>query len=93
MLDDDENNTNQHTPIKTGVAAAELKSFVERLERLDEERKQIGYDMRDVLAEAKGRGYDTGAIKKLIALRKQDASERQEADAILDLYKSALGMA
>ncbi|MCX5496591.1 DUF2312 domain-containing protein [Kaistia dalseonensis] len=75
-----------------GVAAAQLKSIVERIERLEEEKKAIADDIKDVYGEAKGNGYDTKALRTIIRLRKQDASEREEQDAILELYKNALGM-
>jgi uncharacterized protein (UPF0335 family) len=76
-----------------GVAASQLRSFVERIERLEEEKKGIADDIRDVYAEAKGNGFDTKVLRKVIALRKKDAAERQEEEAILDLYLHALGMA
>ncbi|MET0170162.1 DUF2312 domain-containing protein [Aliihoeflea sp. PC F10.4] len=75
------------------VAAGQLRSFIERIERLEEEKKALADDIKEVYAEAKGTGFDTGAIRQLIRIRKQDASERQEAEAILDLYMNALGMA
>lgn len=74
------------------VAAQQLRSFIERIERLDEEKKVISDDRKEVLAEAKGSGFDTKAINTIIKLRKKDAAERQEEEAVLDLYKSALGM-
>lgn len=77
----------------TGVAAEELKSFVERIERLEEEKKAIADDIRDVKQEAKGRGFDIKAMTALIRLRKKEPAEREEEEAILELYKSALGMA
>jgi uncharacterized protein (UPF0335 family) len=77
----------------SGVAAAELKQFVERVERLEEEKKAIADDIKDVFAEMKGRGFDTKAIRQILRIRKQDHSERQEQEAILELYMSALGMA
>jgi uncharacterized protein (UPF0335 family) len=75
-----------------GVAAGQLRSFVERIERLEEEKKGIADDIRDVYAEAKGNGFDVKVLRKVIALRKKDANERQEEEAILDLYMHALGM-
>ena len=75
-----------------GVAAEELKQLIERIERLDEEKKAISDDRRDVLAEAKGRGFSTKAIKTLVKLRAMDPHQRQEEEAILDLYKNAIGM-
>lgn len=74
------------------VAADELRSFVERFERLEAEKKDIADQQKEVMAEAKGRGYDTKAMRKLIALRKKDPAEISEEEAVLDLYRSALGM-
>lgn len=74
------------------VAAGELRAFIERVERLEEEKKMISDDIKEVFAEMKGTGFDTKAVKTLIKLRKQDQAERQEAEAILDLYMTALGM-
>lgn len=75
-----------------GIAAGQLKSIVERIERLEEEKKAIADDIKDVYGEAKANGFDTKVLRTIIRLRKQDASEREEQDAILDLYKAALGM-
>ena len=75
-----------------GIAAGQLRSIVERIERLEEEKKAIADDIKDVYGEAKGNGYDTKVLRTVIRLRKQDLSEREEQDAILDLYKQALGM-
>ena len=74
------------------VAQDQLRSFVERIERLEEEKKTIAEDIKDVYAEAKGSGFDSRVLRKVIAMRKQDASERQEFEAILSLYLQALGM-
>jgi uncharacterized protein (UPF0335 family) len=74
------------------VAADQLKAFVERVERVDEELSALKGDRKDILAEAKGNGFDTKAIAKIIALRKKDLAERQEEEAILELYRSALGV-
>ena len=76
----------------TGVAAAELKQFVERIERLEEEKKAIADDVRDVYAELKGRGFDTKAVRQIVKIRKQDHAERKEMEAILELYMQALNM-
>lgn len=76
-----------------GVAADELKQFIERLERLEEEKTGIMGDIKEVFAELKGRGFDSKAIRTIIRLRKQDNGERQEQEAILELYMQALGMA
>ncbi|GGD95213.1 UPF0335 protein [Aureimonas endophytica] len=76
-----------------GVAQDQLKSIVERIERLEEEKKTIADDIKDVYAEAKGNGFDTKVLRKIIQIRKQDQNERAEQDAVLDLYMQALGMA
>ena len=75
------------------VAGDQLRSFVERIERLEEEKKTIADDIKDVYAEAKGNGFDTKVLRRVISLRKQDQNERQEQEAILDLYLQSLGMA
>jgi len=75
-----------------GVARDQLRAFVERIERLEEEKKTIADDIKDVYGEAKSMGYDTKTMKKVIALRKKDDQERMEEDLILDTYLSALGM-
>ena len=74
------------------VTAGELRQFVERYERLESERRDLAEQMKEVMAEAKARGYDEKVLKKLIALRKRDSSEVSEEEAILELYKQALGM-
>jgi uncharacterized protein (UPF0335 family) len=76
----------------TNIAAEELRAFIERIERLEEEKKTIADDIKEVYGEAKGRGYDTKVLRKIISIRKQDANERAEMDAILELYLQALGM-
>jgi len=76
-----------------GVAAGQLRSFIERIERLEEEKKGLSDDIRDVFAEAKGNGFDTKVMRRIVALRKKDHAERKEEEAILDLYMHALGMA
>ncbi|MCX8253014.1 MAG: DUF2312 domain-containing protein [Beijerinckiaceae bacterium] len=76
----------------SGVAAEELKQFVERIERLEEEKKALADDIKDVFAELKGRGFDTKAVRQILRIRKQDRAERQEEEAILELYMNALGM-
>ncbi|MCM5556833.1 MULTISPECIES: DUF2312 domain-containing protein [Pleomorphomonas] len=75
-----------------GVAAGELRQFIERVERLEEEKAALQDDIKDVMAELKGRGYDVKAVRAILKLRKQDPDERQEAEAILELYMNALGM-
>ncbi|MDR1828670.1 MAG: DUF2312 domain-containing protein [Methylobacteriaceae bacterium] len=74
------------------VAADQLKSIIERIERLEEEKAGIAGDIREIYAEAKGNGFDTKAIRKIVSLRKQDFSERKEEEAVLELYMQALGM-
>ena len=76
----------------TSVARDQLRTIVERIERLEEERKAIADDVRDVYAEAKANGFDTKTLRKVVSLRKVEAAERQEQEAMLDLYLSALGM-
>ena len=76
-----------------GVAADRLRSLVERIERLEEERKAIGDDVRDVYSEAKGVGYDVKTMRKIVSIRKMDASDRAEQETLLDTYMHALGMA
>ena len=75
-----------------GVARDQLRTIVERIERLEEEQKAIADDIRDVYAEAKGNGFDVKTLRQVVRLRKVEAAERQEAEAMLDLYLSALGM-
>lgn len=74
------------------VSADRLKAFVERIEKLEEERKAIGGDIKDVYSEAKGVGYDTKTLRKVVAMRQQDAADRSEQETLLDVYKHALGM-
>ena len=73
-------------------AKDQLKAFVERVERLEEEKKALADDIRDVFAEAKGNGFDVKALRTVIKLRRQDINERKEAEAILETYLHALGM-
>jgi uncharacterized protein (UPF0335 family) len=74
------------------ISAERLKSFVERIEKLEEERHAIGSDIRDVYSEAKGVGYDVKTMRKIVGLRKIDAADRAEQEALLDTYKHALGI-
>ena len=74
------------------VTADELRQCVERFEHLDAEKKDIADQQKEVMAEAKGRGYDTKVLRKIIALRKRKPDEIAEEEAVLDLYKAALGM-
>jgi len=74
------------------VARDQIKSIVERIERLEEEKKAIADDIREIYGEAKANGFDTKVLRQVVALRKKDLAERQEQDAIRDLYLHALGM-
>lgn len=76
----------------TSFARDQLKAIVERVERLEEEKKAISDDIKDVFAEAKANGFDVKALRTIIRLRKQDADERKEHEAILEVYMHALGM-
>ena len=77
---------------KTTFAKDQLKSVVERIERLEEEKKTIADDIKDVYAEAKANGFDSKILRKIVSLRKQDANERREQEEILETYLRALGM-
>ena len=85
--------TDQGQPSSYRVTADELRQFVERFERLELEKKDISDQQKEVMAEAKGRGYDTKVIRKVIALRKKSSDEIAEEEAVLEMYKEALGMA
>lgn len=74
------------------VTADELRQIIERVEQLESEKKDIAEQLTEVYAEAKGRGFDIKALRKIVSLRKKDAGERQEEDAILEVYMTALGM-
>ena len=74
------------------VAREQLLSIVERIERLELEKKGISDDIKEVYSEAKGSGFDTAVLRKIVSLRRQDAAQREEQDAILELYLQALGM-
>ena len=75
------------------VTADELRQFIERFEQLDSEKKDVADQQKELMAEAKGRGYDTKVMRKVIAMRKRKPDELAEEEAVLELYKSALGMA
>jgi uncharacterized protein (UPF0335 family) len=77
---------------KNGFAAGQLKSLIERIERLEEEKGALAADIREVYSEAKTNGFDTKIIRQVIRLRRLDNTERQEQEAVLDLYLAALGM-
>lgn len=74
------------------VTAAELRQFIERYERLESEKKDIAETQKETMAEAKGRGYDTKIIRKIVALRRRDKDDIAEEEAVLEMYMSALGM-
>ncbi|WP_439534452.1 DUF2312 domain-containing protein [Polymorphobacter sp.] len=74
------------------VSAAQLRQFIERIETLEEEKKAVADQIKDVYAEAKGTGFDTKTMRSIIRLRKMEASARAEAEALLDTYKTALGL-
>ena len=75
------------------VAADQLRLFIERIERLEEEKKAIADDVRDVYSEAKANGYDTKTMRAIVRLRRMETHVRQEADALLETYRNALGLA
>ncbi len=75
-----------------GVAVEQLRSIVQRVEKLEEDKSAIAADIRDVFAEAKGNGFDVKAIRQVIKLRKLDAADREEQELVLDTYRRALGM-
>ena len=77
---------------KSGFAAGQLRSLIERIERLEEEKAALTSDIREVYAEAKGTGFDTKIMRQVVRMRKLDKADRQEMEAVLDLYMSALGM-
>ena len=83
---------NDVTETTTAVAGQELRQFIERFERLDAEKKDIADAQKEVMAEAKGRGYDTKVLRKIISIRKMDANDLAEEEAVLDMYKAALNM-
>ncbi len=74
------------------IAADELRQFIERYEHLEAEKKDIADQQKEVMAEAKGRGYDTKVMRKVIALRRRDKDDIAEEEAVLEMYKAALGM-
>ncbi len=78
--------------MNTNVAAAQLRSIIERVERLEAEKSEVAEQIKEVYAEAKGNGFDTATLRKIVSLRKKPEDEREEENALLDLYMSALGM-
>lgn len=75
-----------------GIAADHLRSFVERIERLEDEKRDLADDIKEIFAEAKGTGFDTKIMRQIIRLRKMEQADRQEQEALLELYKSAIGL-
>ena len=82
----------EHDNTTNGVAGPQLRAFLERIERMESEKAAIASDIKEIYAEAKGNGFDTKILRKIVAIRKQDANERMEQEALLELYMSALGM-
>jgi uncharacterized protein (UPF0335 family) len=76
----------------SSISADQLRSIIERVERLEEEKRGIADDIKDIYAEARGNGFDAKAIRKIVAMRRMDADKRREEEAILDVYLAALGM-
>lgn len=79
--------------MSNSIAAGELKAYIERIERLEEEKAALAGDLRDVYTEAKANGFDTKIMRKIVSLRKKDHAERKEEEALMELYLEALGMA
>ena len=77
--------------VLNATAQSQLKSIIERIERLEEDKAAVANDLKEVYAEAKGNGFDTKVLRKVIRLRKQDKAKRQEEEALIDLYLSAIG--
>ena len=84
--------TDQTSDAAYNVTADELRQFIEQFEQLDAEKKDIAERQKEVMAEAKARGYDTKVMRKIVALRKRDRNDVAEEEAVLELYKAALGM-
>ena len=82
----------QPTVSSDSVAQDQIRAFIERIERMEEEKKAIADDIKEIYAEAKGNGFDTKVLRQIVRIRKQDASERLEEEALLELYMAALGM-
>lgn len=87
----DDQSFDASSDVLTSTSAGRLRTIIERLERLEEDKQAIMNDTKEVFAEAKGEGYDVKILRKVIRIRKQDKAKRQEEDAIMDLYLSALG--
>lgn len=78
--------------VEDSVAQDQLRAFIERIERMEEEKDAITLDIKEIYAEAKGNGFDTKILRQIVRIRKMDANERMENEALLELYMSALGM-
>ncbi|MGE4313338.1 MAG: DUF2312 domain-containing protein [Pseudobdellovibrionaceae bacterium] len=91
--DDEEGKASNAPRDVGGVAGARLKAFIERIERLEEEKKAIADDIKDIYGEAKAVGYDAKILRKIVSLRKMDNEKRREEEELLELYKSAIGLA
>ena len=76
----------------SGISAERLRSFIKRIEKLEEDKAAVSEDLREVYGEAKGTGFDVKIIRKIVGLRKMEVEQRREQDELLELYKSALGM-
>jgi uncharacterized protein (UPF0335 family) len=83
----------QPTVSTDSVAQDQIRAFIERIERMEEEKKAIADDIKEIYAEAKGNGFDTKVLRQVVRIRKQDHAERMEQEALLELYMAALGMA
>ena len=90
---DSSTETAHSTKDVAGVGGERLKAFIERIERLEEEKTALMEDIKEIYAEAKSTGFDTKTIRKVVALRKMDAEKRREAEDLLDIYKAAIGLA
>ena len=84
--------TEQAEPVTGGIAADRLRSIVDRVERLEEERKAFGNDIKDVFAEAKSAGFDVKVLRQVIRIRKMEPAEAEEIETLVDVYRRALGM-
>jgi len=83
---------NSDSPQTGGIAADRLRSLIERIERLEEERKALGSDIKDIYAEAKSAGFDVKVLRQLISIRRKEPAEVEEQESLLDIYRRALGM-
>lgn len=91
-VSESENMSDEQPKDTAGIGGERLRSFIERVERLEEEKAALMEDIKEVYAEAKGVGFDVKTIRKIVALRKLDVEKRRESEELLDLYKSAIGM-